>query len=195
MTLTRHSLFLLLLLAVPAFATYQYAELNEGGYFEINAPSSFDITFLKVTGDGLENVGFYTINDDGSTSDIQAATKTAKNTWSFGNFDPGANVGIWVRSHSGYEFTSTDYFPEQGVPSINRNNGDGTFTLVGWVITGGGNHNMNAFFTYGAVVTITDPGWTSGAPLPGALMSCAIGAGILAAVRGKHRRKRLASHS
>ena len=128
MTSLKHILPIFVLLALPVRAAYQYTEVNEGGYFELNAPSSFDITFLKVTGDGLENVGFYTIADDGSTSAIQQATKTGKNSWSFGEFDAGARVGIWVSSHSGYEFTSSDYFADQGTPSINRDNGDGTFT-------------------------------------------------------------------
>ncbi|NLE55383.1 MAG: hypothetical protein GX617_10625 [Lentisphaerae bacterium] len=190
MTSLMHILLLFCVLALPVSAAYQYTEVNEGGYFELNAPSSFDITFLKVTGDGLENVGFYTIADDGSTSAIQQATKTGKNSWSFGEFDAGARVGIWVSSHSGYEFTSSDYFADQGTPSINRDNGDGTFTLGGWVVTGGGNHNQNAFFTYGAEIIITAPGWTSGAPLPGTLASCIIGVGIIASSRHSRQRRK-----
>ncbi len=194
MNTLKHIQLLLCVLALPVYATYQYTELNEGGYFTLDAPSSFAITFLKVTGDGLENVGFYVINADGSTGDIQEATRIDRNTWSFGEFDAGTHIGIWVSSHSGYEFTSSDYFADQGIPSINRDNEDGTFTLGGWVITGNGNSNQNAFFTYGAEVIITDPNWTSGAPLPGTLASCLIGASMVTAANGKRqRRKRLLS--
>lgn len=190
MTYLKHILLLLCVLALPLRAAYQYIEVNEGGFFKLYEPSSFDITFLKVTGDGLKDVGYYTIADDGSKSAIQQATKTGKDTWSFGDFDAGARVGIWVSSHSGYEFTSSDYFAGQGTPSINRDNGDGTFTLGGWVITGGGNHNQNAFFTYGAEIIITDPGWTSGAPLPGTLASCIIGTGIIATAGSRRQRRK-----
>jgi len=190
MTSIKTILLIFYLLALPLRAAYQYTEVNEGGYFELDAPSSFDITFLKVTGDGLENVGFYSIDNDGNASAIQQATKTGKNSWSFGEFDAGARVGIWVSSHSGYDFTSSDYFADQGTPSINRDNGDGTFTLVGWVLTGGGNQNQNAFFTYDAEIIITDPGWTSGAPLPGTMASCLIGAGIIASAHNRRQRRK-----
>ncbi|MGI5923276.1 MAG: hypothetical protein ACOX9E_04980 [Lentisphaeria bacterium] len=186
----KHILLFFCVAALPAHAVYQYVQVNQGGYFEMNAPASFDITFVKVTGDGLKNVGFYTIADDGSTSAIQPATKTGKDSWSFGNFDAGARVGIWLSSHSGYEFTSSDYHPDQNPPSINYENSNGTYTLRGWVNTGGGGHNKNAFFTYGAEVVMVDPDWTCGAPLPGTLVSCVIGAGIVASARGTRQRRR-----
>lgn len=189
MILFKHILLFFCVAALPAHAVYQYVQVNQGGYFEMNAPGSFDITFVKTTGDGLNNVGYYTIADDGSPSAIQQATQTGKDSWSFGNFDAGTRVGIWLSSRSGYEFTSSDYYPAQNPPSMNYYNGDGTYTLQGWVNTGGGN-NKNAFFTYGAPVVIVDPDWTCGAPLPGTLVSCVIGAGIVASARGTRQRRR-----
>ncbi len=178
--------WLLLCMAVPAFAAFQYESAYMGPAIRMTENSGLRISFAKGQ-DLVKSFGYYTF--DPFTREVLSWGAGDLRTGYLGQLNQGDLVGFWVKT--GTETLTTNFFLSQSGWQESRyenNFGYGNIGLGNNAldVTVGYNHPdyLNQI-TIGVSKADGSAAAPAGAPLPGVLAALGVGGGI---VRIRRRR-------